>query len=175
MDEAGSIPWEVVLTRYRLRWGDLVGRAWLGLLGSDVACVCFFLVGQVLWGCRLSLGPSSCVNLRWLLENFLLFLHAWSALGNLEHYFVAALYLAVLFPVSGCCSWSTGIGFFGRRCCLSLGRNAWLDLEYLFCISTGLSERIAHKFYVAVDSNPEVWVSVLAQNVEVCFVDASGA
>ena len=32
---------------------------------------------------------------------------------------------------------------------------------------------IAHNFYVAV--NPEVWVSVLVQNGEVCSVDASGA
>ena len=35
--------------------------------------------------------------------------------------------------------------------------------------------RIAHNFHVAVDSNPEVWVSVIAQNGEVCSVDASGA
>ena len=68
---------------------------------------------QVLWGYRLSSGTSSCVSLRRLLENFLLLLLAWSTLGNLEHFFVASLYLAVLFPVSRCCSWSSGFGFFG--------------------------------------------------------------
>ena len=35
--------------------------------------------------------------------------------------------------------------------------------------------RIAHNFCVAVDSNPEVLVSVLVQNGEVCSVDASDA
>ena len=35
--------------------------------------------------------------------------------------------------------------------------------------------RIAHNFFAAVDSNPEVWVSVHVQNGEVCSFDASGA
>ena len=68
--------------------------------------------------------------------NLLHFLLARFTLGNMEHYYVAALYLAVLFPVSGCCLRRTVIGFFGRSC-LSLLRNAWLDSEYMFCISTG--------------------------------------
>ena len=171
MDEDCSIPWEVVLTRFRLRWGDLVGQTRLGsswLMGGERRTgECVFLdfplpqrqaeqplafrvflpvvvQQQVLWRYRLSPGPSSCVSLRWLLEDLLLFLHAWSTLGNVVPFFVAASCLAVLFPVSGCCSWSTGIGFFGR-CCLSLGRNAWFDCEYMFCISTG---RIAHIFFV---------------------------
>ena len=34
--------------------------------------------------------------------------------------------------------------------------------------------RIAHFFYVAADSNPEVLLSLLLQNGEACPVDASG-
>ena len=159
MDEDGSIPWQVVLARLRLRWCDLVGQTRLGFLRSDVGCGGFFLVAgrrasywrvslsglpfsseasraaagfqgscwslvvqrQVLWGYGLSPGPSSSVSLRWV--NLLHFSLAQFALGNMVPFFVVVSYLAVLFPVSGYCSWSTGIGFFGR-CCLSLERNA---------------------------------------------------
>ena len=57
VDEDGSIPWEVVLARYGLRWGDLVGRARLGFLEGDMGCGCFFLVAwrrAWCWRVRLS-------------------------------------------------------------------------------------------------------------------------
>ena len=38
----------------------------------------------------------------------------------------------------------------------------------------GGSGRITHIFYVAADSNPEVFLSLLLQNGEACTVDASG-
>ena len=56
-----------------------------------------------------------------------------------------------------------------------MGRDAWLDSEYMLCISTDAFGRIAHNFYVAVDSNPEVFFFALTQNGEVCSVAASGA
>ena len=34
--------------------------------------------------------------------------------------------------------------------------------------------RISHNFYVAADSNPDVWLTLLLQNGEACSVDASG-
>ena len=46
---------------------------------------------------------SSCVSPRRLLENFLDCVLALFVLGNLEHYFVLALYLAVASSLSGCC------------------------------------------------------------------------
>ena len=104
---------------------------------------------------------------------FLGFLLARFTLGNMEHYFVAALYLAVLFPVSGCCLWSTKNRIF-------------LETTFLTCAMLGstvntcsapvrtLSGRIAHSFYGRANSKPEVFFFVLPQNGEVCSVDASG-
>ena len=38
------------------------------------------------------------------------------------------------------------------------GRNTWLDSGYMFRVSTfGGSGRVSHIFYVAADSNPEVF------------------
>ena len=42
-----------------------------------------------------------------------------------------------------------------------------LDSEYMFCISTG---RVMDELDAFSTSNPEVWISVLAQNGEVCSV-----
>ena len=61
------------------------------------------------------------------------------------------------------------IEFFWRFCGYS--RNAWLNSEYMFCISTWRIGRLAHNFYGAVNSNPEVfflrshaeWRSVLSR------------
>ena len=39
---------------------------------------------------------SSCVSLRWLLDEFLHFLHAQFTLGNMVHYFFLVSYLALL-------------------------------------------------------------------------------
>ena len=50
------------------------------------------------------------------------------------------------------------------------GCNAWFDSGYMLCNST----LIAHTFYVAADSNPEVLLSLLLQNGEACPVDAFG-
>ena len=62
---------------------------------------------QELGGLQLSTSPSSCVILRWLLEEFLHFLQAQFTLGNLVYYFLLASYLAVTRPVSGCALWNT--------------------------------------------------------------------
>ena len=68
------------------------------------------------------------------LEEFILGLLARFALGNMVHYSLTTLYLAVT------CSVSCGlqkIGFSKRS--LFVG-NAWLDSEYMFCISKLLDE-----------------------------------
>ena len=53
------------------------------------------------------------------------------SLENLVHYFLLTMHLAVTRPVSGCCMRSTHFDY-SRL----LVRNAWLDSEYMFCIST---------------------------------------
>ena len=88
-------------------------------------------------GDMLSLGPSSCVSLWWLSEEFLFrFCSRCSHLG-ISAFLPVALYLAVTCSVSRCCMWFVVL-FFWRFCAYS-GRNAWLDSGYLFCISVWLS------------------------------------
>ena len=113
----GSIWWdEPGLGSWRASWGS----RWL----SGFFCPSFV-------GVLTEPGPSSCVSLQWLLGEFPAFF-AEFALCCMVPFFVVVSYLAVLFPVSGNCLWSTVLGFFGR-CCFSLGRNAWLDSKYMFC------------------------------------------
>ena len=57
-------------------------------------------------------------------------LHALFTLGNMVHYFLLAWCLAVTCPVSGCCMRNTEHEF-----SVGYSRNAWLDSEYMFCIS----------------------------------------
>ena len=101
---------------------------------------------QVLWWYRLSPGSSSCVSPRWLLVNFLLFLDAWT-LGNLEHYFVVALYLAVLSLVLGVARGVQVLDFSGDAA-FHWG-NVWLDSEYMFCNSTGRFLDELHTFFLS--------------------------
>ena len=98
------------------------------ILGSDMGPGCFFLVlrgergagecvilvypltqklrSSRMW--RLRWGPSPYDSLRRPFEEFpfLGLLLTLFALGNMVHYFLLALYLAVLCPVFGCCLWS---------------------------------------------------------------------
>ena len=114
---------------------------------------------------RLSLGHRH-VSLRRLLEVCPSWLQsAWFALGIWYIiYFFYASYLAVTFPVCGCCLWSTALDFSGDFSA-SRGRFSWFDSGYMFCISIGRLEEL-HTF------------STLRQtfrlNGEECSVDASG-
>ena len=60
-------------------------------------------------------SPSSCVSLRWLLEELLHFLHAQFTLGNVVLCFLLASYLAVTRPVPGCCMRNTENEFSDRQ------------------------------------------------------------
>ena len=105
---------------------------------------------------------SSYVSLRRLLENFLDCVLALFVLGNLEHYFVLALYLAVASSLSGCCLEEFEVDSSEIRgaipgstvdtcsalvsgCCLlstesdssgDMWRNNCLDSGYMTCFST---------------------------------------
>ena len=72
-------------------------------------------------------------------------------------------------PVSGCCR---GVQYWIVWEILQL-RNAWFDSGYMFCISAWRLRTTVHIFYGEVDSDPEVFFSVLLQNGEVCSVEAS--
>ena len=104
MDECGR--WwsrsEVCVGRWFLRdtshgvvWWDEPGWGWRGFKFWEFLPV---VVQRQVLGCS-----SSCVSLLWLSDEFLHFLHAQFTLGNMVHYFLLALYLAVPRPVSGCC------------------------------------------------------------------------
>ena len=54
-----------------------------------------------------------------------------------------------------------------------LVRKTCFDSGYMFCISYCPFGRMAPIFYGEVDSEPEVFFSVLTQNGELCSVDAS--
>ena len=56
-----------------------------------------------------------------------------------------------------------------------MGRNAWFHREILLLLAAmlGAFGRFAPIFYSEVDSEPEVFFSVLTRNGEVCSVDAS--
>ena len=90
--------------------------------------------------CGLSTVSSTPVSPRTLLEEF----PCLCALLALSAHGVWAIrswpsYLAVIIVVSGCCLWRT-IGLSGR----CLGRNAWLDTGYMFCVSL---ERLYDEFH----------------------------
>ena len=65
-------------------WWDEPGLGFLEVdVGQPLAFGFFFACR---WATTGVMGVSSCVSLRYLLENFLLLLLAWSTLGNLEHF-----------------------------------------------------------------------------------------
>ena len=89
-------------------------------------------------GTGLSRGSSPYVSPRRPSEGFffpVFFLLALFALGNEVHYFLMASNLAVTLPVSGCCLRSTEKWIL-REILRLLGRSAWLDSGYMFCITT---------------------------------------
>ena len=113
---------------YLDKWVDEFGRWWSRseVYPGGGSCMTLLMAwsggtspgraGELLWSfcpslyndrCRsgflLSTSPSSCVSLRWLLEEFLHFSHAQFTLGNFIHNFFLALHLAVTRPVSRCC------------------------------------------------------------------------
>ena len=132
---------------------------------------------------RLSWGHRH-VSLRRLSEEFRLFLQlplAWFALGNLVHYFIYVSYLAVTLLCLGV-AFGVQVGFFGRSWYVTRAQILGSTVDTLgstvdACSASvrGAFGRTAHNFYVNVNSNPEVFFSVLTQNGEVCSVDASGA
>ena len=78
------------------------------------------------------------------------------------------------FRASGCCLSSTENWILTGDFCLR-GCGTWFDSRYMFCDSTLVAMDEFHTFfYDAADSNPEVLLSLLLQNGEVCPVDASG-
>ena len=105
-------------------------------------------------GLRLSRGTSSCARPRRLLEDFLIL--GCSRCSHLEigTVFLYDLYLAVFISMSGCCVWDAEHWIL-REVTLAVAQclaRRWLHVlrQYL------AFGRIAHIFYVAMDSNPEV-------------------
>ena len=119
---------------------------------------------------RLVRGPRHASAYECSLENFLFFALARFPLGNLEHSFVPTSYLAVIFSVSGLLLSTEN--WILREMSISVGAmpGSTVFLRQYF----GGHGRIAHIFYDAADSNPEVLLSLLLQNGEACPVDASG-
>ena len=90
---------------------------------------------QPLGSFQLSSSPS-CVSLRWLLKDVPVFLAlgrisaflaraALFTLGNMAHYFLLALYLAVTRPVTGCCLWDTELDYSGDSAVIRAQCLAW--------------------------------------------------
>ena len=89
---------------YLDKWVDEFGRWWSR---SEVLPGRWFLHDishGVVWWDELPLHVSVYGGF-WM--NFCIFLHALFTLGNMVHYFLLALYLAVPRPVSGCCMMNT--------------------------------------------------------------------
>ena len=107
-------------------------------------------------GYRLSPGTSSCVSVRWLPH--LDIISSWPCIWQSCFRCLAVARGVQVLDFSGDAAflWGAMLGSTVNTCSASV-RDAF--------------GRVAHNFYVAVDSNPEVWVSVLAQNGEVCSVD----
>ena len=111
-------------------------ESWFGV---PLGCGCFRAAA---W--ETELGPSSRQSTEALRSLSFLVAVCVVRTWNLVHYFLYASYMAVTFPVCGCCLWSTALDFSGDFSA-TRGRFSWFDSGYMFCISIGRLEEL-HTF-----------------------------
>ena len=141
---------------------------WSPGFGVPLGCGCFRAAA---W--ETELGPSSRQSTEALRSLYFLVAVCVVRTWNLVNYFLYSSYLAVTFPVCGCCLWSTAFDFSGDSSA-TRGRfllvRQWIHVLHQYW-AIG---RIAHIFYVAADFILDCVSSPFGLNGEECPVDASG-
>ena len=178
----GTLPWEVVLARYWPGRGHHLGGAQLGFLAGTWGATASSGSSRLVWCWRVRhSGLPSCSEATkqprckaetgcQSMEAFGRISCPWCARAVCT-WKIDALFLYDF--VSG----SPFLGIKGVACGvreMTLSGCAML----VSTVDTGLRQylapgRISHNFYVDLDSDPEIFLSVLTQNGEVCSADAS--
>ena len=149
-----------VLTRCKVRTGDCYCPTLAVVLAVVRALTAARIIGWSVWwspgfgvplgcGCfraaawETELGPSSRQSTEALRS--LSFLVAVSVVRtwNLAHYFLYASYMAVTFPVCGCCLWSTALDF-SEDSSATHGRFSWFDSDACSASALGAWTNCTH-------------------------------